>query len=59
MGDPSADATSAAGDVNSNLLITYRTGDSQLDKAIWQWLTWDKVSLGRGHHPGLLSMPLH
>ncbi|XP_053163607.1 glucose 1,6-bisphosphate synthase [Hemicordylus capensis] len=30
------------GDVNSNLLITYSTGDSQLDKAIWQWLTWDK-----------------
>nr|XP_056714344.1 glucose 1,6-bisphosphate synthase [Euleptes europaea] len=31
-----------AGDVNSNLLISYSTGDSQLDKAIWQWLTWDK-----------------
>nr|XP_028581649.1 glucose 1,6-bisphosphate synthase [Podarcis muralis] len=31
-----------AGDVNSNLLITFSTGDLQLDKAIWQWLTWDK-----------------
>lgn len=30
------------GDVNSNLIIAYSTGDSQLDKAIWQWLTWDK-----------------
>ncbi|KAJ6664856.1 hypothetical protein lerEdw1_005828 [Lerista edwardsae] len=30
-------------DVNSNLIIAYSTGDSQLDKAIWQWLTWDKV----------------
>lgn len=39
----------ATGDVNSNLLISYSTGDSQLDKAIWQWLTWDKVrNLGRG-----------
>ncbi|XP_041088489.1 glucose 1,6-bisphosphate synthase isoform X1 [Polyodon spathula] len=28
-------------DVNANL-ISHDTGDSQLDKAIWQWITWDK-----------------
>lgn len=41
MGDHAGDAE----DVNSNLLISYSTGDSQLDKAIWQWLTWDKVRI--------------
>ncbi|MGH0160857.1 UNVERIFIED_CONTAM: hypothetical protein FKN15_039839 [Acipenser sinensis] len=28
-------------DVNANL-VSHVTGDSQLDKAIWQWITWDK-----------------
>ncbi|XP_028655222.1 glucose 1,6-bisphosphate synthase [Erpetoichthys calabaricus] len=28
-------------DVNANL-ISHSTGDHQLDKAIWQWMTWDK-----------------
>ena len=31
------------GDVNSNVLISHSTGDAQLDKAVWQWLSWDKV----------------
>lgn len=31
-------------DVNANL-VSHVTGDSQLDKAIWQWITWDKVSV--------------
>ncbi|KAF7236600.1 Glucose 1,6-bisphosphate synthase [Varanus komodoensis] len=37
MGDPRD-----VGDVNSNLLIASGTGDSQLDEAVAQWLTWDK-----------------
>uniref|UniRef100_A0A8D0HGJ9 Alpha-D-phosphohexomutase alpha/beta/alpha domain-containing protein n=1 Tax=Sphenodon punctatus TaxID=8508 RepID=A0A8D0HGJ9_SPHPU len=32
----------AGGDVNSNLLIPRSTGDPQLDRAVGQWLTWDK-----------------
>ncbi|XP_065264022.1 glucose 1,6-bisphosphate synthase [Emys orbicularis] len=30
------------GDVNSNLLIARSTGDAQLDRAVGQWLSWDK-----------------
>ncbi|NXK69498.1 PGM2L synthase, partial [Sylvietta virens] len=29
-------------DVNSNVLVARSTGDAQLDKAVWQWLSWDK-----------------
>ncbi|NXP81669.1 PGM2L synthase, partial [Ramphastos sulfuratus] len=32
----------AAADVNSNVLLSAGTGDAQLDKAVWQWLSWDK-----------------
>nr|XP_054507088.1 glucose 1,6-bisphosphate synthase isoform X2 [Agelaius phoeniceus] len=32
----------APGDVNSNVLVSRSTGDAQLDKAVWQWLSWDK-----------------
>lgn len=35
----------APGDVNSNVLISCSTGDAQLDKAVWQWLSWDKVGV--------------
>ncbi|XP_040195776.1 glucose 1,6-bisphosphate synthase [Rana temporaria] len=35
MGDP-------GGDVNSNLLISTGTGDSELDNAVYRWLQWDK-----------------
>lgn len=38
----------APGDVNSNVLIARSTGDAQLDKAVWQWLSWDKVGVWRG-----------
>lgn len=38
----------APGDVNSNVLIAPSTGDAQLDKAVWQWLSWDKVGVWRG-----------
>lgn len=31
------------GDLNANMTC-HTTGDPQLDKAIHQWLTWDKVS---------------
>lgn len=33
------------GDVNSNVPLTAArsTGDAQLDRAVWQWLSWDKV----------------
>ncbi|XP_057901678.1 glucose 1,6-bisphosphate synthase [Melospiza georgiana] len=37
MGD-----SGAPGDVNSNVLVSRSTGDAQLDKAVWQWLSWDK-----------------
>lgn len=37
----------APGDVNSNVLIARSTGDAQLDKAVWQWLSWDKVGVWR------------
>ncbi|NXD11238.1 PGM2L synthase, partial [Nothocercus nigrocapillus] len=32
----------SGGDVNSNVLVARSTGDAQLDKAVWQWLSWDK-----------------
>lgn len=32
--------------MNSNVLIARSTGDAQLDKAVWQWLSWDKVRGG-------------
>ncbi|NXF41470.1 PGM2L synthase, partial [Nyctibius bracteatus] len=35
----------APGDVNSNVLVARSTGDAQLDKAVWQWLSWDKVGV--------------
>lgn len=28
--------------MNSNVLVARSTGDAQLDKAVWQWLSWDK-----------------
>lgn len=34
------------GDLNANLRCQ-STGDPQLDKAVHQWLTWDKVSVCR------------
>ncbi|XP_053905449.1 glucose 1,6-bisphosphate synthase-like [Malaclemys terrapin pileata] len=30
------------GDVNSNLLFARSPGDAQLDRAVGQWLSWDK-----------------
>lgn len=45
------------GDVNSNLILACSTGDAQLDKAIGQWLTWDKVGVawqGRAGRGGRL-----
>ncbi|XP_039211824.1 glucose 1,6-bisphosphate synthase isoform X2 [Crotalus tigris] len=39
MGDP---RDVRVGDVNSNLLIGCSTGDAQLDRAVGQWLSWDK-----------------
>lgn len=44
----------AAGDVNSNVLVARSTGDAQLDKAVWQWLSWDKVG-ERRPSPGVPS----
>uniref|UniRef100_A0A670ZDI7 Alpha-D-phosphohexomutase alpha/beta/alpha domain-containing protein n=1 Tax=Pseudonaja textilis TaxID=8673 RepID=A0A670ZDI7_PSETE len=40
MGDP-RDVV-VVGDVNSNLPIGCSTGDAQLDRAVGQWLSWDK-----------------
>lgn len=41
----------APGDVNSNVLVARSTGDAQLDKAVWQWLSWDKVGERRPFSP--------
>lgn len=45
----------APGDVNSNVLIARSTGDAQLDKAVWQWLNWDKVGVWRRWRGGVMA----
>lgn len=45
------------GDVNSNVLVARSTGDAQLDKAVWQWLSWDKVGERRPFPPGAPPAP--
>ncbi|KAM9320681.1 glucose 1,6-bisphosphate synthase [Gastrophryne carolinensis] len=45
----------AAGDVNSNLLISASTGEPELDAAAWRWLQWDKNLKTRGQIEGLLQ----
>lgn len=38
------DDNGLTGDLNANMKCQ-STGDQQLDKAVHQWLTWDKVSV--------------
>lgn len=38
------DDNGITGDLNANMKYQ-STGDQQLDKAVLQWLTWDKVSV--------------
>ncbi|XP_058680923.1 glucose 1,6-bisphosphate synthase isoform X2 [Ammospiza caudacuta] len=54
MGD-----SGAPGDVNSNVLVSRSTGDAQLDKAVWQWLSWDKNPRTREQIESLLRDGKH
>uniref|UniRef100_A0A8V0X744 Phosphoglucomutase 2 like 1 n=1 Tax=Gallus gallus TaxID=9031 RepID=A0A8V0X744_CHICK len=47
------------GDVNSNVLISHSTGDAQLDKAVWQWLSWDKNQKTKEQIENLLQNGKH
>ncbi|XP_048789578.1 glucose 1,6-bisphosphate synthase [Lagopus muta] len=47
------------GDVNSNVLIARSTGDAQLDKAVWQWLSWDKNQKTKEQIENLLQNGKH
>nr|XP_021137975.1 glucose 1,6-bisphosphate synthase isoform X2 [Columba livia] len=49
----------APGDVNSNVLISCSTGDAQLDKAVWQWLSWDKNQKTKEQIENLLQNGKH
>ncbi|XP_074996550.1 glucose 1,6-bisphosphate synthase isoform X4 [Calonectris borealis] len=49
----------APGDVNSNVLIARSTGDAQLDKAVWQWLSWDKNQKTKEQIESLLQNGKH
>ncbi|XP_037232107.1 glucose 1,6-bisphosphate synthase isoform X2 [Falco rusticolus] len=49
----------ASEDVNSNVLIARSTGDAQLDKAVWQWLSWDKNQKTKEQIESLLQNGKH
>nr|XP_020647537.1 glucose 1,6-bisphosphate synthase isoform X1 [Pogona vitticeps] len=57
MGDGREEEEEVVGDVNSNLLLISpsSTGDAELDRAVRQWLTWDKNPKTRGQIEDLLQ----